>query len=46
MANENAQNGKAAEIMQVLDADWERRKARVLNSLAGTPLDKWLKRRG
>ena len=40
MDNENAQNGKAAEIMQTLDADWERRKARVLHSLARTPLDR------
>jgi hypothetical protein len=41
----NNEHGESAAVMERLDADWERRKARVLASLRETPLDRWLRRR-
>ena len=40
---EELPDGKAA--MEAVNAEWERRKARVLRSLTETPLDRWLRRR-
>jgi len=45
MVNEEGQNSELATVMSRLDADWERRKARLLRSLTETPLDRWLRRR-
>jgi len=45
MNEENVQGDKAAAVIQTINADWERRKARVLRSLTETPLDRWLRRR-
>jgi len=42
---EGEQSGELEATMKRLDADWERRKARLLRSLTETPLDKWLRRR-
>ena len=42
---EEEQASELAAAMKQLDADWERRKARVLRSLTETPLDRWLRRR-
>lgn len=39
------QRNKAAATMERLDAEWERRRARLLRSLTETPLDRWLRRR-
>ena len=41
----NNEHRESATIMDRLDADWERRKARLLASLNETPLDRWLRRR-
>ena len=45
MNEENVQGDKSAAVIQTINADWERRKARVLRSLTETPLDRWLRRR-
>lgn len=42
--DENEESGASQEMqaaMQRIDADWGRRKARLLRSLTETPLDKW-----
>jgi len=43
---EEEQSSRLAAAMKQLDADWEKRKARVLRSLTETPLERWLRRRG
>lgn len=45
MENEDKSGGKAAAAVAAIDAAWERRRTRVLRSLAETPLDRWLRRR-
>jgi len=45
MNEENVQGDKAAAVLQSINADWEKRKARVLRSLTETPLDRCLRRR-
>ena len=41
---EELPDGKAAAAMEAINADWERRKARVLRSLQEAPLDRRLRR--
>ncbi len=45
MNDETMQGDKATPAIQTINADWERRKAKMLRSLTETPLDKWLRRR-
>jgi len=42
---ETEQTSQLAATMERLDAEWERRKAKLLRSLTETPLDRWLRRR-
>ena len=45
MTDQTLQDDELAESVAKLDAAWERRKARLLRSLAESPLDRWLRRR-
>ena len=45
MTDQTLQGDDVAETMTKLDAAWERRKARLLRSLQGSPLDRWLRGR-
>ena len=45
MENDDMSGGTAAATMAEMNAEWKRRKARVLRSLQETPLDRWLRRR-
>ena len=43
--NTSGQSASTQAVMQEIDADWKRRKARLIRSLSETPLDRWLRRR-
>lgn len=45
MADDKSGPETVATVVKQLDADWERRKAKLLRSLNETPLDRWLRRR-
>jgi len=45
MTEDKCSSEQAAIVMKQLNADWERRKAKLLRSLTETPLDRWRRRR-